>query len=116
MVNNLLWEMHGFPGLGGGTLRLYSGSPPGPPSVSIGTLTRVAVEMALYATVPRLGEIDPPGEVSYAGYHRVWAWFSDGRNEEPIIFPASEQDEPVNVVAIVAFDLNHKVVGAERVG
>lgn len=28
MTNNLLWEWANFPGLGGGTLRLYSGEPP----------------------------------------------------------------------------------------
>lgn len=105
-----------FLGLGGSTLRMYAGALPGPSPAPGGTITLIAVELALYSTVPQLGEIDPPGEVSYAGYQRVWAWFSDGRNEEPFEFPASEQDEPVFVAAVVAFDLNHKVVGVERVG
>ena len=75
-------------------------------------IARVAVELALFSNAPEFGDVNPPGEIVYKGYHRTWAWFINGINEETIVFPEFTQEEPVYVVA---FDLKQKVVGVKKI-
>lgn len=68
-------------------------------------------QAALYDREPELGAVNPPGEVVYAGYQRVQ--LSMGR--PGMVFPASEQDEPVWVSHIVVLDPDGRVVGSREI-
>lgn len=45
-------------------------------------------------------------EIFYSGYHRVIATFIDGMLADEIVFPESQQDEPVYATHIVVIDDN----------
>ncbi len=62
------------------------------------------LEAALFTQAPELGSTDCTHEVKYAGYKRV-PLISDGKaNLTDIVFPGSEQDDPVLVTHAVAID------------
>lgn len=80
------------------------------------TMTTLCIyEAALFNREPAIGEINPPGEVSYTGYRRVPIFAEGGANVLPIIFPPSEEDGPALVTHIAALDGQGRVVGVRNV-
>lgn len=68
---------------------------------------------ALFSKAPKIGETNPDGEINYLGYARVPFVAESGENIETILFPKSEQDEPVFATHVVAFNAAGEVVGVK---
>ena len=70
-------------------------------------------EAALFSRAPGIGDINPEGEIFYAGYARVLVLEYDGENLTEIAFPPSDQDEPVFASFVVVMDCIGRVVGVK---
>lgn len=70
-------------------------------------------EAALFNREPRIGEINPKGEIYYVGYKRVLFAAYSGTNLENVFFPASEQDDPVLASHFVVLDNTGRVIGVK---
>jgi len=69
----------------------------------------------LFSRAPSIGEVNPEGEISYVGYEPVAFYADAGTNTSEIVFPKSEQDEPVFASHVVALDANGTVVGVRLI-
>lgn len=69
----------------------------------------------LFSRAPSIGDTNPDGEISYVGYTPVVFYAAAGTNASEIVFPKSEQDEPVFASHVVALDANGTVVGVRSI-
>ena len=67
----------------------------------------------LFNREPAIGDINPKGEIFYDGYSRVPMIAFGGKNLTEIVFPESQQDDPVFASHVVAVNCGGKVVGVK---
>lgn len=70
-------------------------------------------EVAIFNRAPNIGDINPEGEISYVGYRRVLVSAYGGTNLEEVVFPPSDQDDPVFASHVVVIDGAGRVVGVK---
>jgi hypothetical protein len=68
---------------------------------------------ALFHRLVKVGEQNPPGEVTGKGYSRVMVKFVDGKPRDNIVFPKCQEDwRPVKCLAIL--DREQRVLGVQE--
>lgn len=72
-------------------------------------------QLALYDTTPKIGDINPPGEVSYEGYGRIQAAVIDNVVYEKCVFPKCKSGEPVRITHIALLTFSGRVVEVQEV-